>query len=196
MFVVIKLKIILVRHGETTANHLKLIQGWTDNPLNELGRKQANEAGKYLKEINYKPDLAISSPLVRASETGEIMLSHINNDLKMDIDFHFIERNFGPFENDEAIPTLKKVLKKGFNKPGFESDKMLINRVHTGIKNLYKFYKDKEIIIFCHSHVIKSFLILAEPENYDYKHFIGNGSLHKFSYNDTGLSLLEFSMNM
>ena len=41
----------IVRHGETDANLKQLVQGFTDNPLNETGEKQANAAGKALKDI-------------------------------------------------------------------------------------------------------------------------------------------------
>src|SRR5690554_4705397 len=193
---VIKLEIILVRHGETNANHLKLVQGWTDNPLNHLGKEQAKNAGKFLKTHNYKPNVAYTSPLLRASETGEIILKDINPSLKLQYDFHFIERNFGPYEQKEVVPTMKKVLAKGFNEPGYETDEMLEKRVLIGLKNLYKFYKDQKIIIFCHSHVIKACLILADKKSFNYSSLVENGSLHKLSFNGVNLKLLRFSFNI
>ena len=39
----------IVRHGQTEANNTKIIQGWTDTPLNDLGIKQAKAAGQALK---------------------------------------------------------------------------------------------------------------------------------------------------
>lgn len=193
---VITLEIILVRHGETTANHLKLIQGWTDNPLNDLGKQQAKDAGLFLKNINYTPDYAYSSPLVRASLTGEIIGKYIDGVSDIRLDFHFIERNFGPFEQTVAKVAFKKLLTKGFKKPGYEDDELLLRRVEAGLINLYDKHPEKKIIIFCHSHVIKSCLILTDPNKYDYSGFIGNGSLHKFKYDGKQLKLLEFSMNM
>lgn len=190
------MKIVLVRHGETTANHLKLIQGWTDNPLNDLGKQQAHEAGIFLKNQKYQPDLAYSSPLIRASKTGEIIIKYLPNIDNIHLDFHFSERNFGPFEGEVAIPTLEKVLVNDFSYPGYESDNVLINRVKLGLINLYKHYQGKEIIIFCHSHVIKSCLILAEPENYDFKTFIANGSLHRFHFSGDKIELRDFSFNI
>lgn len=193
---VINLEITLVRHGETAANHLKLIQGWTDNPLNETGKQQAHDAGKFLKKVDYLPDLAYTSPLIRASVTGEIILNYLDVDIPIIPDFHFIERNFGPFEHHKAIPTLKKVLTKGFYEPGYESDEMIQKRVYNGLKNLYRFHQEKKIIIFCHSHVIKSCLIIAEKNTYNYKDFIANGSLHKFKFDGNNLKLLDFSFNI
>lgn len=190
------MELILVRHGETAQNHLKQIQGWADNPLNDVGRTQAQKAAKYLKEINYIPEVAYTSPLVRASETGEIILGFINPKISLNHDFHFIERNFGSYEETLAIPTLKKVLAPGFSEAGFESDLMIQKRVLLGLKNIYKLHQGKKVIIFCHSHTIKSCLILADKDKYDYKLFIDNGSMHKLNFDGKTLQILEFSFNI
>lgn len=189
------MEIILVRHGETHANHLKLIQGYTDNPLNQLGIDQAKSAGQYLKSINYEPDFAYSSSLSRAHDTGEIIIEHLNN-IDIIIDDHFIERDFGPFEGEVAVDTLKKVLVKGFTYPGFEDDMLMKKRIQKGLDMIYEKHQDKKVIIFCHSHVIKTFLLIANDNPYDYKTFIANGSLHKMSYNGKDLKLIDFSMNI
>ena len=38
----------LVRHGQTQLNHAKLLQGRSDLPLNDTGRRQAEELGARL----------------------------------------------------------------------------------------------------------------------------------------------------
>jgi len=188
------MNLVLVRHGQTEANYEKLIQGWTDNPLNELGIKQSHEIGIFLKEGQYSFDYAYSSPLMRAVKTGEVALSYLNDKLPIIIDYHFMERNFGPFEAKIAHPVLKEVLKEGFTYPGFEDDQMLLGRIETGLLKLYEKHPGKNIVLFCHSHVIKSFLILAEPKNYTYRTFIDNCSLHQFAYDGTDLKLLKFNL--
>lgn len=65
-------KIILVRHGETDWNIQKKFQGSSDIPLNERGRRQAGYAAEALK--GEQIDAAYSSPLMRAMETGKIIL--------------------------------------------------------------------------------------------------------------------------
>ena len=62
----------VVRHGETDWNKVKRVQGHTDIPLNEYGRHLARETAKGLKETRI--DLAITSPLIRAKETAQIIL--------------------------------------------------------------------------------------------------------------------------
>ena len=39
----------LVRHGQTLFNRKKMISGWTDSPLTELGFEQACRAGAFLR---------------------------------------------------------------------------------------------------------------------------------------------------
>lgn len=54
------MKIYLIRHGETDWNRELKIQGQTDIPLNEAGRKQAAlTAGKM---IQIPVDIAYTSP--------------------------------------------------------------------------------------------------------------------------------------
>jgi probable phosphoglycerate mutase len=66
-----------VRHGETDWNVAKRYQGQTDTPLNDRGRAQAERNGRVLVEQLGAAALTrahwVSSPLVRASETLEIM---------------------------------------------------------------------------------------------------------------------------
>ena len=46
-------KLYLVRHGQTLFNELHMTQGWCDSPLTELGRKQAKEAGRSLRNVDF-----------------------------------------------------------------------------------------------------------------------------------------------
>ena len=62
-----------IRHGQTDWNKDMRMQGQSDIPLNENGRKSAIEAGKTLASTHI--DLAFSSPLKRAKETAELVLA-------------------------------------------------------------------------------------------------------------------------
>lgn len=85
----------VVRHGETDWNAQGILQGWTDVPLNDLGRQQALDMAA---EFAGHGLVAVwSSPLVRATETAEIVAAalelpppHIHEGLK--------ERCFGVFQ--------------------------------------------------------------------------------------------------
>lgn len=88
------MKIIITRHGQTDWNALGKLQGHLDIELNDMGRKQAKEMGKLIKNENI--DLIITSPLKRTKKTAEI----INTNFQVNIveDNRLIERNYGTME--------------------------------------------------------------------------------------------------
>jgi broad specificity phosphatase PhoE len=71
--------IYYVRHGETPWNAAGKLQGARDIPLNDLGRRQAAQAGGILAELlardgHDKPRIPyVSSPLLRARATMELV---------------------------------------------------------------------------------------------------------------------------
>ena len=54
------MKIWITRHGQTALNKQKLMQGLTDEPLNETGIQQAKEARKKIGDIHF--DAVYASP--------------------------------------------------------------------------------------------------------------------------------------
>jgi 2,3-bisphosphoglycerate-dependent phosphoglycerate mutase len=64
-------KICVTRHGETDWNVAQILQGWTDVPLNDTGRRQSYELADSLSAAGFSR--VYSSPLKRASETAEII---------------------------------------------------------------------------------------------------------------------------
>src|SRR5574338_1146089 len=63
--------IYLVRHGVTDWNVQKKIQGNTDIPLNDTGRKQAHQLKEKLQAISFSA--VVTSNLSRTKETGSII---------------------------------------------------------------------------------------------------------------------------
>jgi 2,3-bisphosphoglycerate-dependent phosphoglycerate mutase len=72
-------KLILLRHGQSTWNLENRFTGWIDVPLTEQGKKEADEAGKLLKDI--KLDIAFTSVLIRAVDTLSIALRAAGQDM-------------------------------------------------------------------------------------------------------------------
>jgi phosphoserine phosphatase len=71
-------RVILVRHGKSTYNQERRIQGRLDKSiLTEAGRSAAILVGDTLSSITF--DAAYSSPLQRAKETAEIIVSRLTN---------------------------------------------------------------------------------------------------------------------
>ena len=91
------MKIYVIRHGETGANEEGRLQGWLDEPLNDLGIKLAVETGEALKGVKFTA--AFSSPLIRARKTAELLLSNSgNSDTKITIDNRLKEIHMGTWE--------------------------------------------------------------------------------------------------
>ncbi|MHA1187357.1 MAG: histidine phosphatase family protein [Candidatus Heimdallarchaeota archaeon] len=65
------MKIILIRHGESTANKERIMQGHKDYPLTELGIKQAEELANKMMENGFSCQAVYSSDLTRAKQTTE-----------------------------------------------------------------------------------------------------------------------------
>ncbi len=53
-------------------------------PLSDKGEKQADRLGRFLAGVDFKPDVIITSPKLRAAQTAEIMAGHIG--MKVTID--------------------------------------------------------------------------------------------------------------
>jgi 2,3-bisphosphoglycerate-dependent phosphoglycerate mutase len=71
-------KLVLVRHGQSTWNLENRFTGWTDVGLTDLGREEALEAGKLLREGGFVFDVAYTSVLRRAIQTLWIVLQEMN----------------------------------------------------------------------------------------------------------------------
>jgi len=63
------IKLVLIRHGESTWNKENRFTGWTDVELSDKGRQEALEGGRVLKAEGYTFDVAYTSVLRRAIHT-------------------------------------------------------------------------------------------------------------------------------
>lgn len=84
----------IVRHGETDWNKRHKVQGRTDIPLNDYGRRLAEETAEGMQEIPL--DLAYTSPLLRAKETAQIILK--GRHIPLCEDLRLQEISFGSYE--------------------------------------------------------------------------------------------------
>lgn len=103
------LKIILLRHGESTWNRENRFAGTSNVPLTDKGRYEAAQAGMMLGQASIKIDRVFTSKLDRAIETADIVLSNARQanhrpmrDQRMD------ERDYGTIltgrvKNDPAL---------------------------------------------------------------------------------------------
>ena len=88
--------ITLLRHGLSTGNEKGIIQGQKDYPLTEEGIKQSRSLSRYWNKHDVSFDAIISSPLLRAKQTAEIITSDMN--LPINFDEVWCERQSGEAE--------------------------------------------------------------------------------------------------
>jgi 2,3-bisphosphoglycerate-dependent phosphoglycerate mutase len=72
------IKLVLLRHGESTWNLENRFTGWTDVDLSPKGVEEAHEAARLLKEGSYTFDVAFTSVLKRAVRTLWIVLDDMD----------------------------------------------------------------------------------------------------------------------
>lgn len=93
----------IMRHGRTDWNDRHKLQGRTDIPLNEDGRRMALKAAEEYRDVPL--DVCWCSPLIRAKETAEILLRGRN--VPIFTDDRLREMSFGDYEgleNSFSIP--------------------------------------------------------------------------------------------
>ncbi|KAF0163405.1 MAG: fructose-2 6-bisphosphatase [Rhodocyclaceae bacterium] len=84
--------VCVARHGETDWNIAGILQGWTDVPINDQGRRQAYELVGGFSHAKFSK--VYSSPLIRSRETAEIIARSLRLDPPECHD-GLKERNFG-----------------------------------------------------------------------------------------------------
>ncbi len=102
-------KLVLVRHGQSTWNLENRFTGWTDVGLTELGREEAHEAGKLLREGGYVFDVAYTSVLRRAIQTLWIVLEELNLEwIPVTNAWQLNERHYGALQGLNKAETAEK----------------------------------------------------------------------------------------
>jgi broad specificity phosphatase PhoE len=95
-------ELLLVRHGETDWNAEGKLQGHSDRPLNDYGRRQAQALADRLAGEDI--DAVYASDLSRARETAEIVGAKLGLPVVVDPDLR--EKNWGNWEgltSDERL---------------------------------------------------------------------------------------------
>jgi len=103
------MKLVLLRHGESTWNVENRFTGWTDVPLSPKGIEEAHEAGRLLKEGGYDFDVAFTSLLKRAIRTLHIVLEDMDRLwVPEHKDWRLNERHYGDLQGLNKSETAAK----------------------------------------------------------------------------------------
>ncbi|MBQ8802731.1 MAG: histidine phosphatase family protein [Tyzzerella sp.] len=182
------MKVYFVRHGETDWNKAGRLQGRTDIPLNENGRRVAELTREGLKGVAF--DTAFTSPLVRARETAEIILE--GRGIEIQDEERVIEVAFGKYEGakkNEADENIEYFFRKPEcyrAKDGLESIEEIFAREKAFLEELFhdEKYKESTILVATHGAALSG--IICVLKGYEVKDFWKDG-LHK----NCGMTIVE-----
>ena len=103
------IKLVLLRHGQSTWNLENKFTGWTDVDLTAQGEEEAKEAGKLLTKEKIKFDIVHTSLLKRANRTMQICLNEMDqNKIPIYYSWRLNERHYGSLQGLNKSETAKK----------------------------------------------------------------------------------------
>jgi broad specificity phosphatase PhoE len=151
-------KLILVRHGESEGNRVRHFTSSPDARITELGRQQALEAGRAIKQ-SFRPHRVIASPYFRARETARIIAELFG--LPVEIEHEFREQNLGelmgkPYEFVREDPTFDPARSWAWRPPGGESQEDVRARTGPVLDRVARQHESEELVIVSHGGVMRA----------------------------------------
>ena len=162
--------LVLVRHGQSEWNALKVFSGQGNPELTPKGIEEARNAGRTLNSHAIRFDLAYSSGLIRARKTLDLILEENGQShLQVIEDKLFNERAYGELT---GIPIEQACQQHGAEQvhqwrnslhavpPGGESLEMTANRAHDVFRHrvLPQLVSGKNIIIASHRNTMRGLI--------------------------------------
>ena len=188
--------LVLIRHGQSEWNEKNLFTGWKNPPLTEKGIEEAELAGRRIKNLNIDFCHYFTSALIRAQETGEIILNQLEKEKIIKTRSQNLnERDYGDLSGlnkDEAKKEWGEdqvhIWRRSFDTPppGGESLKDTADRVlpyfEEEIKPLVE--QGNNILICAHGNSLRSLIMSLEEISPSeiVKVEIGTGEPILFSY--------------
>jgi broad specificity phosphatase PhoE len=165
----------LARHGQTDDNREPIrVQGFTDTPLNDTGRRQARELAERVAPMGF---VALwSSDLSRARETAEIVGRNIG--LSVRLDPRLREADRGEWEGRRFIDIEREEPERyaawrtapaTFRFPGGESLRDQLERVTASLADVRRSGEQPALII-CHGGSIRVALCARDPRGLEAFH--------------------------
>jgi broad specificity phosphatase PhoE len=183
------LRLVLIRHGETHWNREGRYQGHRDTPLSEIGRAQAEAAGRLLAGERFQA--VWSSPLRRARETAAAIAAP--QGLTVQFEDAFAEMRFGEWEGftvDEVSARFPDLYRTWLETPhlvdvpGGETLDALRVRVLKGLEGLRATHDGQTVCLVTHGMTGRILILEALGLDLD--------RLWSLRLSFTGISELEF----
>lgn len=197
------MKIYLVRHGETDWNIERRFQGIEDIPLNDTGRKQAENCGRSLTSFSFAAIYA--SPLQRAYETAIIVTDilnayhkeHSTNNHLFTVkeDSRLIERDFGKVSG--LLPEERQVFLESGQDANMEPFEHLTSRLMEAMKEYQEKYQGQNVLVVTHGGVINAILhVLSKGEIGTGKTLIANTSIAILDDQEGELEIVAYNKKL
>jgi 2,3-bisphosphoglycerate-dependent phosphoglycerate mutase len=183
--------ITLLRHGKSTANEERVLQGQMDSPLSPEGNRQCQALARYWKAEDIFFDSITSSPLGRAHETARYISEALSLEINLEDDW--MEREFGVAEGlpfDEIIAKYKDLPPRSIYEPAYESgesDWDLYIRAAAAVQNLIRNPPGRYLVV-AHGAILNAALysilgITPKP----------SGQRSRFRFENTGYAEVEYN---
>lgn len=168
--------VYLIRHGQTEANLMRIIQGQTNTPLTETGFFQVRKAAEYFNGKNITAMYA--SPLGRTMQTAKIIAAAANfNTSDIICMDELMEINLAPWVGKQVDELIKDETKSGykvyktqpelFNAADGENIWDVKKRMFDAFWKIVRIHPDdSHIVIVSHSVAIRSLLLALEGKPY------------------------------
>ena len=156
--------VYIIRHGQTDGNKAHAMQGRSDLPLNETGRRQAESAGEAFRRMGVSFARVYSSPLVRAAETARIV-----SGAEPELDDRLLEMDYGPYEGMDLknpAPEVTAFFRDFVNVPapeGMEQLSAVTARLGDFLEDLRQRGIEGDILIATHAIAMKGALEYLTP---------------------------------
>jgi probable phosphoglycerate mutase len=156
--------LLLIRHGQTDANRLGIVQGHSQWELNALGRRQAALVAERLGDFKPKIDVLVCSDLLRAQQTARPIAAALG-DLPIHSDAAWRERCYGQFENLSPEARQHRMTELGLCDndipPGAQTIEEYQRQVREAFLSVPKLFADARCIaIVTHGGACKSVLAM------------------------------------
>ena len=184
------MRVLLMRHGQTTLNVDKKFYGDLDPDLTELGEEQAREIATMLKVNGLCPEAIFTSDSRRTRNTVGIICNENNwQDIRIEVDRDFNEKSFGRWEGLNADEIEARFPDEWWNyideplyttPKGAEPYANFVERIDRAFYKMLKTSFDNayELIVFvCHNGVLRDLsarFLENEKEYWDIYYYHGN----------------------
>jgi broad specificity phosphatase PhoE len=151
------IRLLLVRHGESTWNAQSRWQGQADPPLSPLGERQAEEAAESLAEVA-SITAVWTSDLVRARRTAEIIASRLGVEVVRD-EPRLRERDVGSWSGltrEQIEERWPGYLAARRAPPDFENDGALLERTRAGLTAAVDGSRSGDVLVVTHGGVVRT----------------------------------------